>query len=133
MKLRHVLATASVSLQQIPANNDHCKTTFPASATRRNKSKPYHTSLCQNLQKQGGLAEYIIIGKTSCVVKLPDNVPFEEASGLPTTGVTALQALRDKAGMPLSGHKGRVLIMAASGGVGHYAVQVSGFKAWYIL
>jgi NADPH:quinone reductase-like Zn-dependent oxidoreductase len=109
-----------VSLQQIPANNHRCGMTSHASATHAGRSQNYVTlPFCQNLQKQGGLAEYVVIGKTSCVVKLPDNVPFEEASGLPTTGVTALQALRDKAGMPLSGYKGRVLVMAASGGVGH--------------
>jgi NADPH:quinone reductase-like Zn-dependent oxidoreductase len=113
-----------VSPQQFPADNHHGRTiTSQPSVTHAEISQnSVPLPFCQTLQKQGGLAEYIVIGKTSCVVKLPENVPFEEASGLPTTGVTALQALRDKAGMPLSGYKGRVLMMAASGGVGHYAV-----------
>lgn len=53
-----------------------------------------------------------------------------EAAGLPIAGLTALQALTGPAGVKLDGGSaaGRpknILITAASGGVGHYAVQLA--------
>jgi NADPH:quinone reductase-like Zn-dependent oxidoreductase len=52
----------------------------------------------------------------------PKNVTFEEAAAIPCAGQTALQALRDVAQVK-KGQK--VLIYGASGGVGHFAVQLA--------
>jgi NADPH:quinone reductase len=52
---------------------------------------------------------------------LPDSVEFGPAAALPVAGVTALQALRRLG--PVVGR--RVLITAASGGVGRFAVQLA--------
>lgn len=52
----------------------------------------------------------------------PKNVTFEEAAAIPCAGQTALQALRDVAQVK-QGQK--VLIYGASGGVGHFAVQLA--------
>jgi NADPH2:quinone reductase len=52
---------------------------------------------------------------------IPDNVSFADAAGLPAAGLTALRALRT--GGSLLGRK--VLVTGASGGVGHFAVQLA--------
>ena len=52
----------------------------------------------------------------------PGNSSFEEAATLPTSGVTALQGIRDS-GEIQTGQK--VLIVGASGGVGTYAMQIA--------
>ncbi|XP_077250251.1 oxidoreductase, zinc-binding dehydrogenase family protein [Tasmannia lanceolata] len=74
----------------------------------------------------GGLAEYAVADK-SLAVKRPHEVSAAEGAGLPIAGLTALQALTDAAGVKLdsSGKPSNILITAASGGVGHYAVQLA--------
>lgn len=53
---------------------------------------------------------------------MPAKLTFDQAAALPTSGVTALKALRD-AGKLVSGQS--VLIIGASGGVGSLAVQIA--------
>jgi NADPH:quinone reductase-like Zn-dependent oxidoreductase len=56
-------------------------------------------------------------------VRIPDGVSFADAAAVPTSGCTAVQALRRAGG----GHAGqRVLITGAGGGVGSYLVQLAG-------
>lgn len=54
------------------------------------------------------------------VASVPENLPLEQAAGVPLVALTAWQALQQ--GKPQAGQ--RVLITAAAGGVGHVAVQV---------
>lgn len=53
---------------------------------------------------------------------VPEGVTFEVAASLPVAGVTALQAVRE-IGQVEEGH--RVLVNGASGGVGHFTVQIA--------
>ncbi|KAA0139344.1 NAD(P)-dependent alcohol dehydrogenase [Gimesia chilikensis] len=69
----------------------------------------------------GAYAEYAVCS-SGCVVKIPDNLTFEEAAVLPLAGSTALQSLKDY-GQLKPGD--RVLINGASGGVGAFAVQIA--------
>lgn len=69
----------------------------------------------------GGLAEYVTAPEKALVVK-PHEISFEEGAALPMAAMTALQALRNMAGI----QKGNaVLIAGSAGGVGTYAVQLA--------
>lgn len=70
----------------------------------------------------GALAEYVAVRESHPIVAIPEPVSFAEAAAVPVAGMTALQALRDKAKVT-TGQK--VLINGASGGVGTYAVQIA--------
>ncbi|MFI7129424.1 NAD(P)-dependent alcohol dehydrogenase [Nonomuraea sp. NPDC050153] len=56
------------------------------------------------------------------LVPIPENLTFEQAAALPTSGMTALTALRD-AGKVRPGQQ--VLVIGAGGGVGTFAVQLA--------
>ncbi len=69
----------------------------------------------------GSFAEYALSRESKLALK-PDNVSFEQAAAVPTSAVTALQALRDT-GRLKAGQK--VLVIGASGGVGSFAIQLA--------
>lgn len=69
----------------------------------------------------GGFAEYVAVTQDA-LAPMPNNLTFEEAAALPLAGITALQALRDKAQVRAGE---RVAINGASGGVGTFAVQIA--------
>jgi NADPH:quinone reductase-like Zn-dependent oxidoreductase len=69
----------------------------------------------------GGLAEKVRV-KAAKLAVIPEGVSFEEASTIPIAGLTALQGLRDHAGLEAGQ---RVLVNGASGGVGTFAVQIA--------
>jgi NADPH:quinone reductase-like Zn-dependent oxidoreductase len=70
----------------------------------------------------GAYAEYVLGRETGPIVMKPANLSFDEAAGIPIAAITALQGLRDQ-GHVTAGQK--VLVNGASGGVGHYAVQIA--------
>ena len=72
--------------------------------------------------RRGAFAEYITIRADSGVALKPANISFEQAGSVAIAGMTALQAVRDKANVQ-PGQK--VLINGASGGVGTFAVQIA--------
>ncbi|SKB29991.1 NADPH:quinone reductase [Salegentibacter holothuriorum] len=74
-------------------------------------------------EQMGTVAEFVTINSDK-VAKKPENISFEEASGLPLTGLTAIQAL-EKAGIK---EDDRILIHAGSGGVGSFAIQYAKAK-----
>jgi len=68
----------------------------------------------------GAFAEFVRAPR-SALVRLPASIGYEQAAAVPVSAVTALQALR-AAAVPAGGS---VLVLGASGGVGHYAVQLA--------
>ncbi|MEV0237129.1 NAD(P)-dependent alcohol dehydrogenase [Nonomuraea sp. NPDC050786] len=69
----------------------------------------------------GAFAEYAC-AREDRLMPLPENLTFEQAAAIPTSAITALQALRDK-GRVRAGQQ--VLVVGAGGGVGTYAVQLA--------
>jgi NADPH:quinone reductase-like Zn-dependent oxidoreductase len=70
----------------------------------------------------GALAEYLTIAEDGNLALKPAGISFEQAAAVNVAGLTALQTLRDRAGL-VPGQK--VLINGASGGVGTFAVQIA--------
>jgi NADPH:quinone reductase-like Zn-dependent oxidoreductase len=70
---------------------------------------------------EGCCAGYVCISEKTLLPK-PTNLTMKQAAAVPTSGLTALVALRD-AGKVQPGQ--RVLINGASGGVGTFAVQIA--------
>ena len=73
------------------------------------------------IRRLGAFAEYAAADGQNTFVK-PRDITFGQASAIPIAGITALQALRNL-GHIEPGKK--VLINGASGGVGHFAVQIA--------
>lgn len=69
----------------------------------------------------GAFAEHAVT-TVDRLAATPTRMSAIQAAAVPTTGVTALQAVRDSADVQ-PGH--RVLVVGASGGVGSYAVQIA--------
>lgn len=78
--------------------------------------------VCALTPTYGGCAEYAVVNG-SALARSPSTMSRVEAAALPLAGVTALQCLRDHGG--LGNATRRVLVVGASGGVGHYAVQIA--------
>ncbi len=69
----------------------------------------------------GGYAEYAVTAQATAAWK-PEALSWEEAAAVPLAALTALQALRDLAGLQ---DGDRIAITGAAGGVGHFAVQLA--------
>ena len=77
----------------------------------------------------GGYAEYVTTTpETLC--RVPDSLDLEKAAGVPLAALTAWQALFE-VGSVKEGDK--VLIPAAAGGVGHFAVQFAKARGAYVI
>ena len=72
------------------------------------------------LRKPGAQAERLVVSPKR-VRRMPDSLSFEHAAALPIAGLTALNGLRQCGDL-----RGKtVLINGATGGVGHFAVQIA--------
>ena len=72
-------------------------------------------------QSGGGYAEFAT-AKASDMAHIPDELGFADAASVPMKALTAWQALVEKGNIA---ENDRVLIHGASGGVGHFAVQIA--------
>ncbi len=69
----------------------------------------------------GAFAEYVRVPAAKLAPK-PASLSFEQAAAVPLAATTALQGLRDRGHLAAGQH---VLVVGASGGVGHFAVQIA--------
>ncbi len=74
-------------------------------------------------------AEYVLVPARHLTLK-PKNISHEEAAAATLAALTAWQALKVHASIK---HGDRVLVHAASGGVGHYAVQLAKHLGAYVI
>lgn len=80
----------------------------------------------------GAFAEYGL-AQAKVAAKLPGEVSSQDAAGLPVAAITVLQMLRACGIATLDGsYEGNVLVLGASGGVGHYAVQVAKLSGAFV-
>ncbi|MFI4938721.1 MAG: NADP-dependent oxidoreductase [Candidatus Berkiellales bacterium] len=81
------------------------------------------------IEKGGGYAEFIVMNEQWVSLK-PKTLNFKEAAAVPLASLTAWQALFDVAKLQPNQ---KVLIHAASGGVGSFAVQLAKNKDAYVI
>lgn len=82
-----------------------------------------------NWATQGAFAEYVAT-ETQYLALKPKNLSFKEAAAVPLAALTAWQGLFDKLSVQ-AGQK--VLIQAAAGGVGLFAVQFAKWKGAHVV
>ncbi|WP_431859008.1 NADP-dependent oxidoreductase [Azospirillum sp.] len=82
-----------------------------------------------DIARDGAYAEYIAV-RASELARKPRTLSHVEAAGVPLAGITAWQALFDVGGLTAGQ---TVLIHAASGGVGSFAVQFAKWKGARVL
>ena len=71
--------------------------------------------------KRGSFADFVV-GPEALLAKMPAGLSFGEAAAMPTSGMTAREAVREHARVAAGQ---RVLIIGATGGVGHFALQIA--------
>jgi NADPH:quinone reductase-like Zn-dependent oxidoreductase len=80
-------------------------------------------------QITGGYAEFASVPAGQAVI-IPPNISFEEAAAVPLAALTAWQALVQTADVQPGS---KVLIHAAAGGVGHFAVQFAKLRGAFVV
>lgn len=82
-----------------------------------------------DIARDGAYAEYIVVRETEVALK-PKAIDHIHAAAIPLAALTAWQSLFDAAGLS-AGQK--VLIHAAAGGVGSFAVQLAKWKGAHVV
>jgi NADPH:quinone reductase-like Zn-dependent oxidoreductase len=77
----------------------------------------------------GASAEYVV-APAAVLTAAPTSIPLADAAALPSTGLTAWQALVDDAGVTAGQ---RVLVNGAGGAVGGYAVQLAAAAGAHVI
>ena len=81
-----------------------------------------------DIGRDGAYAEYIAV-RASEIARKPKSIDHVQAAAIPLACLTAWQAMFDAGGLD-AGQK--VLIHAAAGGVGHFAVQLAKWKGAFV-
>src|SRR5438093_159796 len=81
-----------------------------------------------DMTRNGAEAEYVVL-KTDAAARVPGTISLEQAAAVPLAALTAWMMLFDKANLQPGQH---ILIHAASGGVGSFAVQLAKIAGAYV-
>ena len=76
-------------------------------------------------ESSGGASADVAVAGVDVTTRMPSGMSMEDAAAIPLAGMTAVQALRNKGGLSLEKSSERVLVVGASGGVGHLGVQLA--------
>jgi NADPH:quinone reductase-like Zn-dependent oxidoreductase len=98
-----------------------------AGAARLKKGDEVYTR--PDITRDGSYAEYIIVRESEVALK-PKSLDHVHAAAIPLAALTAWQALFDAGGLTAGQ---RVLIHAAAGGVGSFAVQLARWKGAHVI
>jgi NADPH:quinone reductase-like Zn-dependent oxidoreductase len=82
-----------------------------------------------DIARDGAYAEYIVVRESEVALK-PRSIDHLHAAAIPLAALTAWQSLFDAAGL---GAGQKVLIHAAAGGVGSFAVQLAKWKGAHVI
>ncbi|MGH8611429.1 MAG: NADP-dependent oxidoreductase [Gammaproteobacteria bacterium] len=82
-----------------------------------------------DITRDGAYAEYIVVRETEVALK-PKSIDHIQAAAIPLAALTAWQSLFDAAGLSAGQ---TVLIHAAAGGVGSFAVQLTNWKGAHVI
>ncbi len=82
-----------------------------------------------DIGRNGAFAEYIVVRQSEVALK-PKTLDHIHSAAIPLASLTAWQSLFDAAGLE---QEQTVLIHAAAGGVGHFAVQLAKYKKAYVI
>lgn len=77
----------------------------------------------------GACAEYVC-ASADVLAAVPENIPLSDCAAVPLAALTAWQALFDAGNLQAGS---RVLVHAAAGGVGHFAVQFAKARQCYVI
>lgn len=102
---------------------------FGEGATRFRKGDRVWTYARKAVVQWGCYAEYVAVPESS-VALMPSKLLYEEAAGVPLAALTAYQCLFARGGI---GKGSRLLVHAAAGGVGHFAVQLAADAGAFVL
>ena len=100
--------------------------TGPGVARLKNGEEVYSRP---DIARDGADAEYIVVRETEAALK-PKSIDHIHAAAIPLAALTAWQSLFDAGGLS-TGQK--VLIHAAAGGVGSFAVQLAKWKGAHVI
>jgi len=81
------------------------------------------------LNSPGGASATHALADAAVLAAMPDGLSFTDGAAIPLAGLTAWQALVTQGGLQAGQ---RVLVIGASGGVGHFGVQIAKAKGAFV-
>jgi NADPH:quinone reductase-like Zn-dependent oxidoreductase len=84
-------------------------------------------------EAQGGACAEFALAGIEVTTRMPEGMSSAEGAALPLAGMTALQGLRDALELNLAQSSARVVVVGASGGVGHFGLQLAARSGAHVI